>query len=1828
MDSLPSLNPRTADAPQSTQLRRPHRLFRILTLLFWGFTSVPIALLPSALLPSAAWASSDKPTGVPPRPPAMDLDALANGPSLAFQIESSSKDSVGLSLSAGWNLVSLPLQPYDTAITSVLAPIAGSVGQVWVYQGCDALDPWRLYDPADPAASNLTHLEHRLGFWMLLTADAVLTIDGDLPAGTTTPICSGWNLIGHPRNGPLPVAGALVSIAASVDRVFAFEGGAGPDGWSFWSPATPAWVHDLEQLSPGRGYWVLANADATFVAVEPEPPPTISALDILEGQVITAPIGLSATLETSAEVTWTLAHRPEGETTWTVFGQGSGPAVAAQLDPTLLLNGIYEVRLEATDVFGQSTTADGNVQVGGAMKPGVVTLSFADLTVPMAGLPITVVRTYDSRDKSVGDFGVGWRLELVKGTYRNNRPPGEGWILTGSESTFPQIPCDRSVETLGHFTDIRLGDQSGYRFALVVDTFGTESLANGGCDGEARFVQTAGRPGASLDILGNRDVFHPGQTHDLLDGSTFEIYEPQTVLLTTPEGLEYVLTLDGGVQQVSDPAGQTVTFDDNGIHHSDGRSVFFERDAQGRIRYLIDPAGQTVSYSYDAAGDLVAVTDRSAETVRFEYLPEIPHHLARLIAPDGSVGQEFGYDETGRAVLSCNALGNCLEMDHDLAGQRETVYDASGRPAILDYDEAGQILARTDALGHTAQFTYDPQGRVTSTTDALGAVTSMAYDERGNLLSITKPHGPGDDPADFTTQQLYDLRNRLLAIDFPGGGGLRFTYGASDQATQISDHAGNVLAAFSLDPTGRMVAESGPFGSQQMVLDSAGNVVQSTDAFGRVRTMTYDALNRLTSLTSDDDRVSTFDYDAEDREIRADYGNGIAVDFGYDAGPLWTRAEGPTVGSVERLLDDGGRTAGWRRGDGSEVRFERGPAGRLLREVEPLGRETIFTYDTAGRLASTTDPRGGTTTLVRDPVGRVIERHNALDHASLRTYRPGGQLESVTNPLGHTWTFQTTPLESTTVDPLGRATRVTLSDLGLPTTWTFADDSTRSAEYLLSSPWVDAQDYPTRLTDEVGRQRLFTYDNFGRMTSATDEAAAATTFAWADQLLTSITGPTGESRSFTYDALDNIVSIGLEGGGVIARTYGDDNRLASETRPSGVAWSYEYDDVGRLESRHASSGESVSFGWNTGDELVTMDDITGTTAYQYDAGGDLSDISFPDGSSVHYQSDLLGRVTAVTIEAPVSAPLTATYGYDDAGRLVSVVDPLGGATSWVYNPVGLPLSRTLPNGVESQWTYDLRNRLGSVSHRQADGVVLASATYERSPSGEPSRITFEDGSRVDLTYDAGLRLANERFFDALGVLEEDITYTYDAAGNRITRDDASGLSTYTYAPGQRLVSVAGAAPESYGYDADGRRIEMQRNGESWSLSFDAADRLSAMAEGGVTVASYVHDGSARRVGATSQGVERRLLVAPTVGEGLDSPHLIRHANGSLAAAYVWAGEEPLMRFGPSGPVYYLTDGSGSVLALADADGDSAARFRYDGFGNLRSAEGPEAQADAALGGDFRFHGAWLEEATGLYHMRARDYDPSTGLFLSQDPAEVDLTRPESLHPYSFADGNPYLYRDPTGLFTMIEINISINVQTSLSMTNTLIVNYLRVWARERVGEIITDLLLDFLAKMLPFGGWIDSLAGLGNQQSQVLDKWGPKVLCSALDASGYLDYVWLEVSLGGDGKPGDDGLRCGQPPIRNTNTNPDFLLSKHAPSELDKSSKKSWLVGDFKFRANRNIKVNGGQFKRMMDHAKHYEHMPVALYVTWVPTGMQKVRALQENSVRRGVILYLMSIKS
>ncbi|MFJ8795922.1 RHS repeat-associated core domain-containing protein, partial [Streptomyces sp. NPDC102462] len=65
--------------------------------------------------------------------------------------------------------------------------------------------------------------------------------------------------------------------------------------------------------------------------------------------------------------------------------------------------------------------------------------------------------------------------------------------------------------------------------------------------------------------------------------------------------------------------------------------------------------------------------------------------------------------------------------------------------------------------------------------------------------------------------------------------------------------------------------------------------------------------------------------------------------------------------------------------------------------------------------------------------------------------------------------------------------------------------------------------------------------------------------------------------------------------------------------------------------------------------------------------------------------------------------------------------------------------------------------------------------------------------------------------------------------------------------------------------------------------------------------------------------------------------------------------------------------------------------------------------------DKGFLGKPEDTTTGLTHIGARAYDPTTAQFLSVDPI-LDTTDPQSLNGYTYADNNPTTHSDPTGLY--------------------------------------------------------------------------------------------------------------------------------------------------------------------------------------------------------------------
>jgi RHS repeat-associated protein len=87
----------------------------------------------------------------------------------------------------------------------------------------------------------------------------------------------------------------------------------------------------------------------------------------------------------------------------------------------------------------------------------------------------------------------------------------------------------------------------------------------------------------------------------------------------------------------------------------------------------------------------------------------------------------------------------------------------------------------------------------------------------------------------------------------------------------------------------------------------------------------------------------------------------------------------------------------------------------------------------------------------------------------------------------------------------------------------------------------------------------------------------------------------------------------------------------------------------------------------------------------------------------------------------------------------------------------------------------------------------------------------------------------------------------------------------------------------------------------------------------------------------------------------------------------------------------------------------AASYRYDSYGN-RQVTGSAVQP-------YGFTGREHDNESGLIYLRARQYDPATGVFMQSDP--IGLASAETnLHTY--VRNNPTNWTDPTGLMATIE----------------------------------------------------------------------------------------------------------------------------------------------------------------------------------------------------------------
>ena len=297
----------------------------------------------------------------------------------------------------------------------------------------------------------------------------------------------------------------------------------------------------------------------------------------------------------------------------------------------------------------------------------------------------------------------------------------------------------------------------------------------------------------------------------------------------------------------------------------------------------------------------------------------------------------------------------------------------------------------------------------------------------------------------------------------------------------------------------------------------------------------------------------------------------------------------------------------------------------------------------------------------------------------------------------------------------------------------------------------------------------------------------------------------------------------------------------------------------------------------------------------------------------------------------------------------------------------------------------------------------ASAVYAYDEKRNVKSVT--DGGRyTSYGYDGMSRLTRENN-QALGFTK---TYEYDANGNilavkKYAYTTAVSLGTpeetaeYTYGTGarrDRLVSVVRRSgtkiignEEISGYDTLGNPCNYMGNVIEWEYG----RRMRSC--GGIT---YKYGADGVRTEKTVNGTVHKYYAE---GETLHF-ETRTNAGGGMQRLWYYYDGSGICGIEYNGSVYYFQKNlQGDVTLISDGNGNLAAQYVYDAWGNHKvlNANGTEITDESFIGNvnPIRYRGYYYDEETGLYYLQSRYYDPEVGRFINAD--DVAYIRPDVLN---------------------------------------------------------------------------------------------------------------------------------------------------------------------------------------------------------------------------------------
>jgi YD repeat-containing protein len=827
-----------------------------------------------------------------------------------------------------------------------------------------------------------------------------------------------------------------------------------------------------------------------------------------------------------------------------------------------------------------------------------------------------------------------------------------------------------------------------------------------------------------------------------------------SIVMSAPSSGHYVLkdtTKDQVVEQKFDAAGRkTEAIDANGnsiktdynaagdivkVTDALGNSGYFYTDAAGRVTLQVDPEGVVTQTLYDGLGNVTTVL-RFANKVQVSGTGVLNTSASIQVVSTAPGGNSV-------YVLMDAAKDQKQTSDYDQLGQKRTVKTWTGLTsgsATTDY--------------YTEGYTYNAFGDVETHTARNGLVSAYTYDKQSHKVSesfagITVRNAANNGTITLKNSYTYNGFGDLVTkVEADGALTTRTTTYDYDKLSRQQQATQSVQTTIGVSASA----------ITQKTYDGRGNLVAERDANGNWTYTYYDKLDHRTASVKADGSYTTWTYNAlgnvakETRyanKVQASGAVTLSVNSEIQLGT--TAPGGHAVYLVTDAIND--RTILYTydkvgRQTATEIQnITNGVyhAASSQYQVSTGSLTTRTEYDALGNIIRQTDANGNVTRSWYNKAGQVIAKLDAENYLTVWTRDVYGNISQETRYANKVQTIGT----------------ATYTDSGVPEILTTTPTGNRV--YVLADSSND-------------RTTVISYDKLNRVSSETVNNAQAGSVNASNGTLTTA-APTNATISYQYDGLNNIIQKTDATSAVRNWEYDGLGRQLSEINPQFT--DYEGNAVRTRTDKEYDGLNNVTREIRRGrDHAVETDDQI--TTYSYGVGGRLISEKDATNAEIQYEYDLNGNITKKTlkdrrtadqainnqaINNQAGADDVTTYTYDSLNRQIKTRDVATSVVKEVqYNSFNqIAQKRTYTSDVtRTTWDeYTLYDQAGRVwKSNSGDGVTKV---YVSDKNGNT---TVSISGTLDMTNMTLAQVLAQKQTDTTNNTQQQTLYTFSTYDKR------------------------------------------------------------------------------------------------------------------------------------------------------------------------------------------------------------------------------------------------------------------------------------------------------------------------------------------------------------------------------------------------------------------------------------------------------------------------------